>query len=46
LLGGAGNDVINARDGQRDLVNCGSGVDTAVVDKLDRVVGCEHVSRR
>jgi hypothetical protein len=53
VIGGAGNDVldggsfgdtINARDGYADRVDCGGGVDTAVVDTLDQVSAtCEHV---
>jgi Ca2+-binding RTX toxin-like protein len=46
LFGGPGNDTINSVDGQRDSVNCGAGRDTAVVDRLDRVAGCERVQRR
>jgi glucose/arabinose dehydrogenase len=46
LYGGPGNDVLEARDGQRDTVSCGLGRDTAFVDKLDRVTGCEVVHRK
>lgn len=47
LLGGPGNDVLSARDGKRDTVDCGKGRrDRAVVDRRDRVRGCERVSRR
>ncbi len=42
----AGNDTFNARDDQRDVVNCGPGLDTAIVDPVDRVRGCEVVRRR
>jgi len=46
LLGGAGNDTLHARDGQRDVVNCGSGrKDLAFVDRFDVVTGCEKVKR-
>ncbi|MBI5104549.1 MAG: hypothetical protein HZB46_06120 [Solirubrobacterales bacterium] len=45
VAGGAGNDTISARDGARDVVDCGRGRDTARVDRKDRVVGCEKVSR-
>jgi ABC-type nitrate/sulfonate/bicarbonate transport system substrate-binding protein len=41
ILGGPGNDTIFAKDGVADVVNCGSGKDTAVADKKDRVSGCE-----
>src|SRR6478736_5149414 len=33
--GNSGNDTINARDGQRDVVNCGSGRDRVRADKRD-----------
>jgi Ca2+-binding RTX toxin-like protein len=42
---GAGRDSVDARNGQRELVRCGSGRDTARVDRRDRVRGCERVSR-
>ena len=46
LSGGAGRDTINARDGVRDTVECGAGVDLARVDRFDVVSGCEQVNRR
>ncbi|MCC6831936.1 MAG: hypothetical protein IT200_11375 [Thermoleophilia bacterium] len=46
LAGGAGADVIRTRDGVRDVVRCGPGRDTAVVDRRDAVTGCEIVVRR
>ncbi len=46
LLGGPGRDVLVATDGVRDVVRCGPGRDRAVVDRRDRPVGCESVSRR
>lgn len=45
LFGGPGNDTLRARDGTRDVVDCGPGRDTAVVDRVDRVSGCELVRR-
>lgn len=45
LLGGAGDDTLRARDGFADRVECGPGTDTAVVDTLDVVGGCETVDR-
>ena len=44
LTSGGGNDTLSARDGFADRVNCGTGVDVAIVDTLD-VVGtnCETV---
>lgn len=47
LDGGAGNDTLNARDRTKDTVKCGSGrKDTATVDRIDKVSGCERVKRR
>jgi Ca2+-binding RTX toxin-like protein len=43
LIGNGGNDTINARDGYPDFVDCGLGVDTAIVDQWDTLVGCENV---
>jgi hypothetical protein len=48
LEGNSGNDRIRARETRepaRDFVICGSGRDTAIVDRLDRVSGCERVLR-
>ena len=46
LDAGAGNDTLRARDGQRDIVRCGSGRDLAVVDRRDIVArDCETVRR-
>jgi Ca2+-binding RTX toxin-like protein len=50
LSGGAGNDRIDARDqrgsdDRRDVVDCGAGDDTALVDSDDVVLHCEHVQR-
>jgi fermentation-respiration switch protein FrsA (DUF1100 family) len=41
LSGGGGNDRLAARDGERERIRCGKGKDTAVVDRIDRVRGCE-----
>jgi hypothetical protein len=52
LLGGAdanaydagpGRDFVNARNGKRELVRCGSGRDRARVDGRDRIRSCERV---
>jgi RTX calcium-binding nonapeptide repeat (4 copies) len=43
IAAGAGNDRIEARDGFRDVIDCGPGTDTAEVDRLDVVRNCEHV---
>jgi hypothetical protein len=46
LTGGPGNDTLRARDGFPDVVTCGPGADTAIVDTLDSVSGdCEAVDR-
>jgi Ca2+-binding RTX toxin-like protein len=43
-VGGEGNDVIRARDGQLDEINCGPGDDKAYVDRAeDGVYDCETV---
>jgi len=46
LSGGDGGDKLKARAGGRDVVRCGKGKDTALVDRRDRVRGCEKVRRR
>jgi Ca2+-binding RTX toxin-like protein len=38
-----GNDVIQARDGEVDNIDCGIGTDQAVVDTIDIVANCENV---
>lgn len=44
MLGGPGDDVIRARDGMADLIECGGGVDRAIVDGTeDGVFDCEEV---
>lgn len=45
LSGGPGNDTIHARDGHRDVIDCGPGRDVAFVDPVDLVRGCERVVR-
>src|SRR5262249_45009449 len=46
LLGGSGNDLLEAKNGQADVVNGGPGRDQAVVDKgLDKVASVEKVTR-
>jgi len=45
LRGGNGRDRIVAVDGRRDVVDCGPGRDTALVDNRDRVRNCERVER-
>jgi hypothetical protein len=44
LFGGSGGYILRARDGSRDLVSCGGGRDQAIVDRRDRVRGCERLS--
>ncbi len=38
-------DTLFARDGERDVVDCGAGADTAQVDQLDVVAFCSNVDR-
>ena len=37
MLGGAGDDFLESKDGERDYVDCGPGEDVASVDMQDRV---------
>ena len=39
-----GNDVVNAKDGEADTIDCGVGNDTATVDAIDTVANCENVN--
>jgi Ca2+-binding RTX toxin-like protein len=41
---GPGSDTVNAADGERDVIDCGSGSDHAIVDKVDIVHNCELVT--
>ena len=43
LIGGKGRDRIDARDGERDQVDCGRGGDRVKADRRDRLAGCERV---
>jgi Ca2+-binding RTX toxin-like protein len=43
LDGGPGPDALFSFDGSADVVDCGSGDDTAQVDRRDRVVNCETI---
>jgi Ca2+-binding RTX toxin-like protein len=43
LRGAKGRDLIRAIDGTRDRVNCGVGLDSAKVDGIDKVKGCERL---
>ena len=45
LLGGAGADLIQARDRRRDAVRGGSGRDGAAMDKIDRRISVESLTR-
>lgn len=45
FVAGPGSDIINANDGIREIVKCGSGFDVANVDALDVTRGCETVNR-
>ena len=46
IYGGPGSDWIDAADGERDIVDCGPGVDHAIVDSFDIVRNCESVETR
>ena len=45
LIGGSGGDVIRAADESNDSVDCGSGRDTASLDRSDRQRACDDVRR-
>ncbi len=45
VYGGAGDDRLYADDSAADVVSCGSGRDTAQVDRTDRVRDCETLAR-
>jgi N-acetylglucosamine-6-sulfatase len=44
--GGIGRDVIHAADGRRDVIGCGTGIDTVYVNPGDVVSGCEAIRLR
>jgi hypothetical protein len=46
LVGGSGDDRLITRDGARDTLRCGPGLDTAIIDRRDRVISCEKVLTR
>ena len=43
--GGGGGDTIRVRDGERDVVDCGTEADVVVADRKDVLRRCERVSR-
>ncbi len=43
--GGGGTDVVFVRDGERDVIDCGSEEDVVVADQRDVLKRCEHVTR-
>jgi Tol biopolymer transport system component len=47
LYGGIARDLLLARDGERDVINCGPQRDRVIADRLDRVSrNCERVTRK
>jgi Ca2+-binding RTX toxin-like protein len=45
ITGGTGDDTINAQDGAKDTIDCGTGNDRVTVDAIDVVSSnCEHVA--
>jgi len=46
LIGSSGGDRLRAVNRKRDVVSCGPGRDRAVVDRKDRIRGCERVVTR
>jgi len=45
FLGGTGNDDIDARDGRREVVDCGPGRDRVRADRVDVLRRCEVVEK-
>jgi RTX calcium-binding nonapeptide repeat (4 copies)/WD40-like Beta Propeller Repeat len=46
VYAGPDADVVSARDGQLDVVSCGSGLDSVTADEFDRIASdCERVER-
>ena len=45
MKAGGGNDTISARDGARDTIDCGGGIDKVTADRTDTVQNCEYVKR-
>ena len=43
VSGGTGDDRISAKNGRKDRIKCGAGKDSARVDRIDSVSGCETV---
>ena len=41
FAGGSGNDSVLARDGNREQIDCGDGVDSSVTDTTDTTSSCE-----
>jgi Tol biopolymer transport system component len=46
MFGGDGNDLIDSRDGLREHVYCGPGIDRAKADLRDVLDHCERVERK
>jgi Ca2+-binding RTX toxin-like protein len=55
LHGGTGDDTFRTRDGEVDLIDCGEGNDTAILDRKDKILdatqanpngSCETVHRK
>jgi Ca2+-binding RTX toxin-like protein len=44
FFGGAGNDQIHSKNGNKDYVDGGAGNDSAVTDSIDTVVNVETVT--
>jgi hypothetical protein len=46
MKAGAGNDLVDARNGRIDTIDCGPGRDVVWADRRDVVRNCEIVHRR
>lgn len=45
VASGRSRDFVDAADGERDVVDCGPGRDSAWADRFDRLLSCEGVRR-
>lgn len=43
IVAGAGDDIIFAADGRKEIIDCGLGNDTVYADRFDVLLHCEHV---
>jgi hypothetical protein len=46
IRAGNAGDIVKARDGERDVVNCGGGRDRVKADRKDKLRSCENGRKR